>query len=104
MSEKDDNASKNFGFYKNEKSILKEQNIEGDHEDLVDKSFDTRNCAKDSLSRHTPQNRLYASKLSSFSRKVRFNEQEFPNCKLVSDIKYHNSRSQNNNLFYSFNN
>lgn len=93
MSEKDDNVSKKFGPYKNEKSILKEQNIKRDHEDLVDESLETGSCAKDSLSGHIFQDELYASKLLSFSRKVRFSKQEFPNCKLVSDIKYHNSRS-----------
>lgn len=48
-----DNTSKNFRSYKDEKSILKKKDIEEDHSNLVGKSLNTRNRAKDGLLGHT---------------------------------------------------
>ena len=45
----DDNASDNFGPYKDAESILEEQDIEKDHTNLINKSSDIGNRAKDSL-------------------------------------------------------
>lgn len=53
MLGKDNNTSDNFGNYKDEESILKVQDIEGDHRDLVGKSLDIQSCARDSLSKRT---------------------------------------------------
>ena len=44
----------NFGPYKDEKSILEEQNIEGDHRNLRGKCFDIKSHVKDGLARYTP--------------------------------------------------
>lgn len=70
----DNNISEDFGLYEDEKFILKEQNIEKDHENLVDKSLNTRSCVKDSLSKYTSQDKLSICKSSSFLKEVRFNE------------------------------
>lgn len=63
----DDNILENFGSYENEKSTLKEQDIEKNHEKLAGKSSNTRSCVKNGLSGHTPQDKLFTSELSSFS-------------------------------------
>ena len=77
--------------------------MEEDHRDLVGKSSDTGSRARDGLSGHTPLARLLANESSLSLREVKFGEQEFPAGKHVSDIKYHHPGSQNDNLFYSFN-
>ena len=97
----DDNASDNFGSYKNEDSIPKTQDIKRDHRDLVGKSSDTESRARVG---HTPQNRLLGSELSSSLREVKFSEQEFLTSTPVSNIKYDHPGSQNDNLFYPFHN
>ena len=104
MPEEDNDASENFEPYKDEKSTLAEQKIEGDYRGLVGKSLDTRSRARDDLSGHISQTGLFTSKLSSSLREVRFSKQIFPTGKLVSDIKYHYLGFQNNNPFYQFNN
>ncbi len=83
---------------------MEEQDIEGDHRNLVGKRSDTRSHTRDCLSGRTPQNGLLVSESSSFLREVRFSEQEFPTGIPVSNIKYHHPGFQNNNLFHSFNN
>lgn len=104
MPGKNDNTSENLGPYEDEKSILEEQDIKRENRDSSKKNSDTRNCITDKLSRHTLQDRIFASDLSSFLNDVRFHEQEFPVDKSVLEIKYHHLSSQNNNLFYLFNN
>lgn len=52
MLEKNNDILKNFASYKNEKSILKKQNIEKNHKDFISKSFDTESHIKNALSRH----------------------------------------------------
>lgn len=47
---KNDNAFKNFGLNKNEKSTLEEQNIEKDYRNLIDESKNTKSHARNSLS------------------------------------------------------
>ena len=47
------NLSENFGSYKDKKSILEKQDIEGNYRDLIGKSLDTRRYARISLSKHT---------------------------------------------------
>lgn len=74
IPEKYDNASDNFGPYMNKQSILKEQDIEENHRDLIDKSLDTKSYIEDSLSGRMPQDGLFISELLSFLKKVRFNE------------------------------
>ena len=72
MPREDDDALKNFGLYRNEESILKEQEMEKNYRDLVSKSLDTEIRARDGFLGHTLQARLFASRLSSFSKEVRF--------------------------------
>ena len=103
MPREDDNASKYFGPHKNEEYTLDEQNIEGDHRDLVDKSSNIRSRVRDNLSKRTPQDGVFASELLLSLREVRFSEQEFPVSKPISDIKYHHLSSQKNNPFHPFN-
>ena len=45
----DDNTSKNFGIYKDEESILEEEDIEDNHTNLVGKSLDTKSRVRDGL-------------------------------------------------------
>lgn len=85
----DYNKFENFGLHEIEKSILEEQDVEGDHKNVAGKNSDTESCAKDGLSGCTPQDELLANKSSLFLREIRFSEQEFPAGKTVSDIKYH---------------
>ena len=101
---KDNNASKNFGPHEDEESILKEQDIERDHTNLVAKSLNTRNRTKKGLSGRTPQDGLFVSELLSSLREVWFSEQEFSIDKPISDIKYYHPSFQNNNFFHLFNN
>lgn len=61
MPAENDNVSENLGPYKNKKSILKEQEMEGDYRDLIDKSSDTKNRARNGLSGHTSQAGLFAT-------------------------------------------
>ena len=68
----DDNISKNFRPHEDNKS--EEQNIEADHRNLIGDSLDTENRAKDGLSRHTSQDRLFISELSASLGEVRFSE------------------------------
>lgn len=53
ISRKNNNLSKNFGSYEDEKSILEKQNIKEDYGDLINKSSDTRSYARDNLSKRT---------------------------------------------------
>lgn len=48
----DNNTSQYFSFHEYEKYILNEQDIEGDHKNLVYESLDLETLAKDSLSGH----------------------------------------------------
>lgn len=59
MSGKDDNESKNFEPYENEKFTLVEQEIERNHKDLIGKDSDIKSRAKNDLSSHTPQAGLF---------------------------------------------
>lgn len=43
------NVLENFGFYKNKKSTLEEQNIKEDYRNLVSKSLDIKLCIKNNL-------------------------------------------------------
>ena len=88
MPGEDDDASENFGPNEDEESTLAEQEMEGDHRDLIGESSDTKICVRDGLSGHTPQAGLLASESSSSLREVRFSEQEFPTGKPVFDFKY----------------
>ena len=99
----DNNASENFGPHEDEESTLEEQDIKGDHTNLVGKSFDTGSRTGDGLLGRTSQNKLLTSESSSFLREVRFSEQEFLVGKPVSDIKYYHSGFQNNIPFHPFN-
>ena len=103
MAGKDDDVSENFGLYKDEESILKEQEMEGDQRDLVGKSLNIGSCAIDGLSGHIPQVGVLVCELSSSLREVRLNKQEFLAGKPESNIKYHYPGSQNNDHFYLFN-
>lgn len=59
---------------------------------------------KNILLGYTLQDRLFASKLSLFLKKIVFREQKFLASILIFDIKYNYLGSQNNNTFYWFNN
>lgn len=100
---KNNNASKNFRLYKNEKSILKEQEIERDHRNLVGKCLDIRKRTKNSLSGCTSQDGFFASESLTSLKEVKFSKQVFLAGKSVLNIKYHFPGFQNNNLFYPFN-
>lgn len=102
ISGKNGYISNNFGSYENEKFTLEVQNIKRDYRNLVGKSSDTESRAKKSLLGRTPQDELLGSELLSSLGEIKFSEQEFPVGILVSNIKYHFSRSQNDNLFYLF--
>ena len=71
---KDNNTSENFWLYKNKESILKEQDIEKKYKNLIGKSSDIGSGAKNSLSRHIPQNELFASESSLFLKKIRLSK------------------------------
>lgn len=75
MPGKDDNISKNFESHENKESILEKQNIKRDYRDLVSKFMDTESREKDSLSKHTSQNKFFVSELSSFLKEIRFSKQ-----------------------------
>lgn len=100
---KNDNALEKLGPYEDNKSTLKEQNIERDHRNLMNKTLDSANQAKDGLLKRTFQNKFLASELPVFLREVRFNKQEFPADKLVLYIKYLYLGFQNDNHFHWFN-
>lgn len=53
MAKENVNISENFWLYKDEKSTLEKQNIKKNHKDLVGKSLDTKNYAKNGLSKRT---------------------------------------------------
>lgn len=74
ISGKNDHTSKNFGPYKDEKSILKEQDIEKDYRILVSVSLDTRNRIKHGFSERTFQDGLFISELLSFLIEVWFSK------------------------------
>ncbi len=97
-----DYVSGNFGSYEDEKSTLKEQDIEGDHRNLLGESSDTRSRVKDGLAGRTPQTGLLRNKSSSSLKEVRFSDQEFAAGTPVSNIKYNHLGFQNNNSFYPF--
>ena len=103
MPGEDNNASQNFMPHEDKESTLKEQEIEEDYRDLIDKSLDIGSYARNGLSKHIPQAGLLASELSLSLRKIRFSKQEFSASKPILDIKYYHLGSQNNNLFYPFN-
>ena len=99
----DYNILENFGPHENEKSILKEQDIEGNHKNLINKSLDTKNYAKNDLLGCIPLDKRLSSKLLLSFKEVRFNKQEFPIGKPVSNIKSYYPGYENNNLCYPFN-
>ena len=74
MPGKDNNLSEYIGPHKDKEYTLDAQNIEGDYRNLVGKSLNTKSRARDSLSEHTFQAKLFASELSSPLREVKFGE------------------------------
>lgn len=64
IPKKNNDASENFKPYENEEFTLKEQKMEWDYRNLVNKSLDIESCRKDSLLKYTSQARLLASELS----------------------------------------
>lgn len=100
MPEEDDNVLDHFRHYEKEKYILKGQNIEEDHIDLISKSLDTRSCVRDILLWHILQHGLLKNKSSLFLNKLKFCEQEFPANTPVFNIKYDYLGLQNNKPFY----
>lgn len=53
MPEKDDDILKNFGPYKDEQSLLEEQDIKKDHKDLISKYSNTGDYIRNSLLENT---------------------------------------------------
>lgn len=88
-----------MGPHEDVKSTWEEQDIERDHKNLGDESLDTKNYAKNSLSRGFCYAGLFKSQLLSFLKKVRFSNQEFATNISISNIKYNYSRFKNNNFF-----
>ncbi len=95
-----DNVSKNLKFHEDEKSTIKEQDIEKNHKNLVSKNSDTRSYAKNGLLEYTPQTGLLRSELSSFLNEIKFSDKEFVAGIFLLNIKYNYPEFQNNNLFY----
>lgn len=54
MLGEDDKTSGNFGLHKDEKPILKKQNMEEDHRDLVSENSETGRHVRNMLSRRFP--------------------------------------------------
>lgn len=54
MPGENNNALENFRPYEDEESTLEELNIEGNHRNLIGKSFNPENCAKKNLSGRIP--------------------------------------------------
>lgn len=102
MLGKDDNALDNFGFYEDEESTPKIQDIEGDYRDLVGNSSDTGSYIRDDLLGCIYQDRLLENESSLSLRKVRFSDQKFATGTFVSIIKYNHLKSHDDNLFYLF--
>lgn len=90
--QEDDNISSNLGPYEDEKSILKEQDIEEDHRYLVSKSPDIRSYIRNCLSGRTSEVGLLRSKSSLSLREIRLNNQEFIAGTPVSNMKYNHLR------------
>ncbi len=88
----DNNALENFGPHEDQKSILKEQDIEENHKNLIGKSSDIRSHIKDGLLGFTPQVVRLRSESSSSLREFRFNDQEFTTGITLSNIKYNHPR------------
>ena len=89
MPGKDDNVSNHIVYYEEDEYILERQDMEKNYIDLINKSLDIRNCIGDMMSERIFQDGLLRSELSSFLRKVRFSEQEFPAGIPIFNIKYH---------------
>lgn len=83
---KDNDTLENFGPLKDEKSKLKEKNIEKDHKNLIKKSLDTRNYTRKNLLGRIFQDKLFANKFSLFFKKIGFSKQEFSTSKAISNI------------------
>ncbi len=66
---------------------MEEQDIKGDHTNLVGKSLDTESCASDGLLRRTPQAGLLGSVSLSSLREVKFSDQEFAASTPIFNIK-----------------
>ena len=71
---KDKNVSENIRSHKNEKLILEEQDIEGDHRNLRDKNFNTRSHIKKGLVKCIFQAGLLRNKLLSSLKEIRFSD------------------------------
>ena len=99
MLEKDDNVSDNFGSYEDGNSILKVQEIKGDHKYLISKSSDTWSYTR---AGGNFQDWLFEIELSSSLKKFKFGKKEFLAGISISNIKYDHPGSQNDNLFYAF--
>lgn len=69
--EEDNNLSKCFGPYKDEKCKLDKQDIKRDHRNLVSKSSDIRSCIKNNLLRCIFQDRYFASESSLSLKEVK---------------------------------
>lgn len=87
--------------HEDERSTLKEVDIEGDHKNWLGKSLDTESYARNGLSERTPQAKLLR-KSSLSLRKVEFSNQKFAAYILISSIKYNHLMFQNYNFFHSF--
>lgn len=97
-----DNLLDHFGSHINKKLTIKGSDIKDNDINLISKSLDIENRAKDILLGYIFQNRLFESELLSFLKEVQFIDQEFVISILVSNIKYNYPKSQNDNLFYLF--
>lgn len=105
MLVKDDNVLDSFIHHNKKKYSLGNdgQNVEEDQKNLIGKSLDNKSI-KNILFERISQDGLFANKSSFLLREIWFSKQEFFASTLVSDIKYNYPRSQNNNIFYVFNN
>lgn len=96
-----DNNKENIslGALNNSKKKIRPVDIVNNKKDIKLADIDKQRLA---ISNWMPWNRLL-SKLSSFFKKVIFDKSKFLTGTLVLDTQYKYFRSQNNNLFYFFN-
>lgn len=66
---------------------------------MVGKSLNTESPIKDILLRNKPEDKLFRSKLLSFSREIRFSDEEFVTDIFISNIKYNQQRFEIDNTF-----
>ena len=71
---------------------------------MESESFDSRSHARNALTRHIFQDKLFRCESSLSLKMMRFSDLEFAADILILNIKYNHFEFQNNNPFYLFHN